>query len=216
MNVPVFKTQPFIAILRGVRSEQLSPLVEAVVAAGWQTLEITLNTPGAPELIQETIRLARGRLTIGAGTVLNPEQLQTALQSGATFIVSPTLEEAVVKNCVAQGTPVFPGALTPKEIWNAWNLGATMVKVFPAKCFGPDYFKEIKGPFAEVKLLACSGVTPENLPAYHACGADGYAVGGSVFKKEWLEKGEYGLITQALKDYLNAYTEIIKPAKTTT
>jgi 2-dehydro-3-deoxyphosphogluconate aldolase/(4S)-4-hydroxy-2-oxoglutarate aldolase len=106
--------------------------------------------------------------------------------------------------------------LIPKEIWNAWNLGATMVKVFPAKCFGPDYFKEIKGPFAEVKLLACSGVTPENLPAYHSCGADGYAIGGSAFKKEWLEKGEYGLITQALKDYLNAYTEIIKPAKTTT
>lgn len=79
-----------------------------------------------------------------------------------------------------------------------------MVAVFPAKFFGPDYFREIKGPFQDIELLACGGVTPENLPAYRAAGASAFAFGGSVFKQEWLEKGEFGRIQEALSKYLGA------------
>jgi len=104
--------------------------------------------------------------------------------------------------CVKNKVAVFPGALTAQEIYRAWNEGATMVKVFPAKFFGPQYIREIKGPFADIELLACAGVTPENLREYLACGASAIAFGASVFKKEWLEKQDYSSITTAIKAYV--------------
>ena len=84
------------------------------------------------------------------------KDLKIALKSGATFIVMPVLIKDVLKYCVKNKIPVFPGALTPGEIYQAWDAGSTMVKVFPAKFFGPEYFREIKGPFNNIQLLACS------------------------------------------------------------
>jgi 2-dehydro-3-deoxyphosphogluconate aldolase/(4S)-4-hydroxy-2-oxoglutarate aldolase len=99
----------------------------------------------------------------------------------------------------------FPGALTPLEIYRAWNSGATMVKVFPAKVFGPEYFREIKGPFNEIELFACSGVTAENLKSYFNCGASAISFGASVFKKELLDSGDFASIGFRIKEYLNAW-----------
>jgi 2-dehydro-3-deoxyphosphogluconate aldolase/(4S)-4-hydroxy-2-oxoglutarate aldolase len=208
MNISRFKQNPFMAILRGIQFAQVAPLVETVIAAGWETLEIAMNTPDAPTLIREAARLSKDRLMIGAGTVLSLDSLRAALRSGASFIVMPTLEEEIARVCVAEGIPVFPGALTPREVWNAWRAGATMVKVFPAKVFGPEYFKELKGPLDSVELLACSGVTPDNLKAYHACGASAFAVGAGVFKKAWLETGDYDRIQTALRAYRTVFAEM--------
>ncbi len=103
-----------------------------------------------------------------------------------------------LKNKIA----VFPGALTPQEVHIAWEEGATMVKVFPAKFFGPEYFREIKGPFDDIELLACAGVTPWNLREYFSCGSSAAAFGASVFKKEWLQKKDYSKISNAIKRYI--------------
>ncbi|MCX5702132.1 MAG: bifunctional 4-hydroxy-2-oxoglutarate aldolase/2-dehydro-3-deoxy-phosphogluconate aldolase, partial [Candidatus Omnitrophica bacterium] len=108
----------------------------------------------------------------------------------------------VLAYCVKNKIPAFPGALTPQEICEAWKEGATMVKVFPAKFFGPEYFKEIKGPFNDIELMAVSGVTPKNICEYFASGASAIAFGASVFKKEWLEKKDFQSITAAIKAYL--------------
>lgn len=205
MDLAQFRQLPLMGIVRGLAPTALPPLLEAVMAAGLETLEITLNTPGAPELIQQAVKLTQGRLTIGAGTVLSATDLRAALDAGATFIVLPTLAEDVVGYCRQHSVPVFPGALTPQEIHNAWRAGASMVKVFPSKFLGPDYFKEIKGPFQDIELLACGGVTPENIPAYRAAGASAFAIGGSVFKPEWMEKGEFGKIQEALQKYLSSF-----------
>ncbi|RKY30410.1 MAG: hypothetical protein DRP74_07110 [Candidatus Omnitrophota bacterium] len=139
---------------------------------------------------------------LGAGTVLSMESLKAALDAGASFIVMPILVEDVLRHCVQNKIPVFPGALTPQDIYHAWQDGATMVKVFPAKCFGPQYFQQIKGPFRDIELLACSGVTPRNMREYFNCGASAVAFGGSVFKKEWLHKKAFAKITTAIKAYL--------------
>ena len=101
--------------------------------------------------------------------------MEEALGAGATFIVMPVLVEDVVSRCVRNKIPVFPGALTPQEIYNAWNAGATMVKVFPSGSFSSAYFKEIKGPFNGIKLLACCGITPDNIKDYFVCGASAVA-----------------------------------------
>jgi len=162
-----------------------------------------MNTKGAAGMIDKMARLSKGRITVGAGTVLDRNSLQEAVDAGATFIVSPVLVEDVVKYCVKNRIPVFPGALTPQEVYNAWNAGATMVKVFPSNFFGPEYFKELKGPFDGIKLLACGGVTPENIKDYFTNGASAVAFGASVFKKEWLAKGDFASVGAEVKRYMD-------------
>jgi 2-dehydro-3-deoxyphosphogluconate aldolase/(4S)-4-hydroxy-2-oxoglutarate aldolase len=139
---------------------------------------------------------------IGAGTVLTLKDLKTALSAGATFVVSPVVVPAVIGYCAKRKIPVFPGALVPQDVYAAWQAGATMVKVFPAGCFGPEYFKELKGPFDKIDLLACGGVTPENTKAYFKNGASAIAVGSSVFSKDWLTAKKFHLIRARLQAYL--------------
>jgi len=204
MDLEGFKKQPALGIIRGIDAGMVEPLVEAVAGTGLRTIEITMNTPGAPELIRKAVELSNGRLTIGAGTVLSVDDLKEAVGAGATFIVSPTLVDDVAWYCVKNRIPFFPGAFTPQEIYNAWQAGATMVKVFPVKFFGPEYFREVKAPFNDIELLACSGVTPDNLREYFASGASAVSFGASVFKAEWLRKGDFSSIAAEIKKYLAA------------
>ena len=208
MDVKAFKKKPILGIVRGVEASQIEPLIETVIQAGLETLEITMNTPGASGLIKKAKQVSAGRLILGAGTVLSMQDLKLALKSGATFIVMPVLIKDVVKYCVKNKIPVFPGAFTPSEIYQAWDSGATMVKVFPAKFFGPEYFREIKGPFNQIELLACSGVTPDNLQDYFAAGATAVTFGGSVFKKDWLAQKDFKVIGQAVKNFMDAWEEM--------
>lgn len=209
MNLETFSKLPLMGILRGVRPDEIGPLTETVIAAGLTTIEITMNTAGAPDLIRRLIDCAQGRLTVGAGTVLSEQYLSAALAAGASFIVMPTLVEPVVRRCVEEGIPVFPGALTPQEIHNAHTAGATMVKVFPANLFGPAYFKDIQGPFDDIPLLACGGVNPETLGAFFANGASAASFGASIFRREWLESGDYQRVGEALRDLIGAYRTVV-------
>lgn len=204
MDVAKFRKQPLMGILRGVEANIIESLVECVIDAGLKTLEITMNTKDAPQIIKRAVRMSKNRLTLGAGTVLSIEELEAALSAGATFIVTPVLIRDVMTHCARYKIPVFPGALTPSEIYEAWGRGATMVKVFPAKFFGPEYFKEIKGPFNNIELLACAGVTPENLKDYFANGARAVSFGASVFRPEWLLKKDFASISCAIKQFVKA------------
>jgi 2-dehydro-3-deoxyphosphogluconate aldolase/(4S)-4-hydroxy-2-oxoglutarate aldolase len=202
MDIAKFKKKPLLGIMRGVKPDTIEPLAEAIVSAGLETVEITMNTENAPVLIRSMAKASRGRFSIGAGTVLSVAELKSALDAGATFIVMPALIRDVIDTCVKQKIPVFPGALTPHEILEAWKAGATMVKIFPAKFFGPEYFREIKGPFNKIELLACAGVTPENMKDYFTSGASAVSFGASVFKKEWLDKKDFKSIESRVRDYV--------------
>jgi 2-dehydro-3-deoxyphosphogluconate aldolase/(4S)-4-hydroxy-2-oxoglutarate aldolase len=206
MDVARFKKKPLMGIVRGVEMAQIEPLIEAVISSGLETLEITMNTKDAAKIISRAKKTAKKSLVLGAGTVLDLDSLKQALDSGATFIVMPVFIKDIVRYCVKNRIPVFPGALSPQEIYHCWKEGATMVKVFPAKFFGPGYLREIKGPFDDVELLACSGVTPDNLREYFSCGASAVAFGASVFKKEWMRDKDYSNITRAIKSYINQLT----------
>lgn len=208
MDVARFKKLPVLGILRGIKSADLEGLLESIESAGLKTIEITMNTTGASQLIRRAVALSKKRLTIGAGTVLGLESLKSALDAGATFIVMPVLIRDVMKYCVKHRIPAFPGALTPQEIHTAWGCGATMVKVFPSNFFGPEYFREIKGPFDDVKLLACGGVSPKNMRAFFACGADAVSFGASVFKNEWLARKDFKKIGRSIKEYIDEFKSI--------
>jgi 2-dehydro-3-deoxyphosphogluconate aldolase/(4S)-4-hydroxy-2-oxoglutarate aldolase len=194
-----------MGILRGVKAEELEPLAEAVLASGLETVELAMNTEGAAALIRRLRQCAGSKLIVGAGTVLTLETMHEALDAGATFIVLPVLVRKVVAHCVRNKIPVFPGALCPQEIYEASQAGAAMVKVFPARLFGPSYFRELRGPFRGLPLMACSGVTPENLPEYFESGADAVAIGSSVFQRDLLEKGDFSAIRRRLERYLSAW-----------
>ena len=204
MDVARFKKLPVLGIMRGVELDLIEPLMETVISSGLETIEITMNTKDAADSIKRARRVAGKRLTIGAGTVIDENALKSAMDAGASFIVMPVLIKDIVQHCVKNKIPVFPGALTPQEIYDAWTAGATMVKVFPSGFFGPEYFKEIKGPFNDIELLACGGVTPENIKSYFANGASAIAFGASVFKKEWLAGKHFQNIGRRIKEYLSA------------
>ncbi len=205
MDIAKFKKLPILGILRGIEPDCIEPLAETVISAGLGAIEITMNTKGAAGLIRRMAAAAGNKLTVGAGTVINMKSLKDALDAGATFIVMPVLIEEVAAYCAKNKIPVFPGSLTPQEIYRAWNAGATMVKVFPSNFFGPAYFKEIKGPFNDIELLACGGVTPDNMNEYFANGADAVAFGASVFRKEWLAKKDFKSMGRVVNKYINVF-----------
>lgn len=208
MDLVRFRKLPIMGILRDVDLEVIDPVVKTIISSGIETIEIAMNSFQAPELIRRAVRISKKALMVGAGTVLNRNILKSALDAGATFIVMPTVVMDVLKYCVKNKIPVFPGALTPQEIYNAWQAGATMVKVFPAKFFGPEYMKEIKGPFKNIKLLACGGVTPENMQFYFECGASAVSFGASVFKSEQLKKKDFTGIGKNIRKYVRKFNAI--------
>ncbi|MDD5561257.1 MAG: bifunctional 4-hydroxy-2-oxoglutarate aldolase/2-dehydro-3-deoxy-phosphogluconate aldolase [Candidatus Omnitrophica bacterium] len=207
MDEGVFRKKPILGILRGVKADIIEPLVESVISAGLETLEITMNTDGAADLIRKAKKASGQRLMLGAGTVLTMQDLKIAIQSGASFIVMPVLVNEVVKYCVSNNIPVFPGAFTPQEVYEAHEAGATMVKVFPAKFIGPEYFRQLKGPFNNIELLACGGVSADNLKDYFANGASAVSFGSSVFRKDWLIKRDFASIARAVKNFVDAWSK---------
>ncbi|MBN2121396.1 MAG: bifunctional 4-hydroxy-2-oxoglutarate aldolase/2-dehydro-3-deoxy-phosphogluconate aldolase [Candidatus Omnitrophica bacterium] len=205
MDLERFRELPLMGILRGIEPDAIEPLVDTIISSGLSTVEIALNTEGACELISRVLEVASGNLMVGAGTVLNVEDLYRALDSGAGFIVSPVLVDEVVEECVKKKVPVFPGALTPHEIHRAWKKGATMVKLFPAKLFGPAYIKEMKGPFNNVEILACGGVTPNTIRQFLSSGASAVAFGSSVFRQELIRQGKFSHIKKDIKALIKAF-----------
>ena len=205
MDIARFKKLPIMGILRGIEKNSLGPIMEAIESSGLETIEITMNTDNAESLISAAVKVDGHRMMIGAGTVLTLDSLKAALDAGATFIVMPTIVDEVMEYCVENVIPVFPGALTPSEIHRAWTSEATMVKVFPSGFFGPKYFREIKGPFTNIELMACGGVTAENITDYFSSGASAVAFGGSIFKKEWIEKKEFVKISSEISRLIQAF-----------
>jgi 2-dehydro-3-deoxyphosphogluconate aldolase/(4S)-4-hydroxy-2-oxoglutarate aldolase len=203
MEIGKFKQLPLLGILRGIEAKIVEPLVETVVASGLKTIEITMNTVDAPGLIRRAVKAANGRLVVGAGTVLTMDDLYAALDAGATFIVLPVLVPDVVKYCAQNSIPVFPGAFTPREVYNAWLAGATMVKVFPAGFLGPKYLAELKGPFNDIELLACGGVNPDTIGMFFSSGASAAAFGSGTFKKKWLEHGDFSNIRRSIEELIS-------------
>lgn len=206
----LFHQTPIVGILRGLPMDTIRQIAGACEMAGFYTLEVTMNTAGAADIIA-ALRNDFPKLNIGAGTVCNMDDLQRAVGAGSQFIVTPILDEAVVKNCVEHGMPVFPGAFTPTEIYRAWSLGASAVKVFPATQLGVQYIKDVSAPLNNIKLLPTGGVSLENIKSFFEAGAVGVGMGSSLLDKKLIKAGDFeGLklhfhrIKAEIKDYTPA------------
>ncbi|KAA0993271.1 bifunctional 4-hydroxy-2-oxoglutarate aldolase/2-dehydro-3-deoxy-phosphogluconate aldolase [Dyadobacter aurulentus] len=187
----LFKKAPLVGIIRNVSLEDVKQILPIYREAGLTTVEITMNTPDAAEMISYAIAHESAGLNIGAGTVCTENDLKAALEAGAQFIVTPVINKKVIKSCVKKGIPIFPGAFTPTEIYNVWTLGATMVKIYPATSLGPEYIKDLKAPMNQLKLLPTGGVGLENMNAFLQAGANGLGIGGQLFDKKLIQNKDW-------------------------
>jgi 2-dehydro-3-deoxyphosphogluconate aldolase/(4S)-4-hydroxy-2-oxoglutarate aldolase len=180
----LFDQIPIIGIMRNIPIDRISEVATVFADEGLTNLEITLNSPGAVELITKLSARFKGQINVGAGTVCTSLELDMAISAGAVFVVTPIVNEEIIQKCVLKGIPVFPGAYTPTEIHKATTFGASMVKVFPASTLGPRYIKELLGPFPQFKLLPTGGISLENMDDFLKAGAKGVGIGSHLFPIE--------------------------------
>jgi 2-dehydro-3-deoxyphosphogluconate aldolase/(4S)-4-hydroxy-2-oxoglutarate aldolase len=199
----LFNKVPVIGIIRNIPIDDVREILPLFQAAGLTTLEITMNTSGVDELIKYALDNFPG-LNIGAGTVCSKADLKRALQLGAQFIVTPVVVPKVIKRCVSAGVPIFPGAYTPSEIYKAWSLGASMVKVYPATALGPEYIKDVKAPLNQIKLVPTGGVNLENLSQFKAAGADGFGIGGQLFPSRLIQEKNWSGLKEHFEHFVKA------------
>jgi 2-dehydro-3-deoxyphosphogluconate aldolase/(4S)-4-hydroxy-2-oxoglutarate aldolase len=189
-----------LAILRDAPDHALPELSRCLVDTGIRFVEVALNTPGALGQISLLRSLLPEAVEVGAGTVLERAQAQAALAAGATFLVSPCLSPEVQDLARELEIPTLPGAFTPGEVWQAHRSGAAMVKLFPARSAGgPAYIKELRGPFRDVPLLACGGISAQTARDHLDAGAQALAFGGSVFAPARLAAGDFAVVRRDLE-----------------
>lgn len=182
--IPSFLSQvPIVGILRGVDPAIALDAARAAARAGLTAVEVTLNSR-APMDVIAALAAELPEVAVGAGTVMTLKDMRDAVDAGARFIVSPHFDREIVTVCVDRDIPVFPGALSPTEVWEAHSAGATMVKLFPAGVLGPAYVRALQGPLPQIDLLVTGGIDATNIAEYLAAGARAAAVGGSLFPKD--------------------------------
>ncbi|MHA4845929.1 bifunctional 4-hydroxy-2-oxoglutarate aldolase/2-dehydro-3-deoxy-phosphogluconate aldolase [Flavitalea antarctica] len=204
-----FNAVPVVGIIRNLPAGDILRIATSYADAGMTTIEITLNTPGALQSITDLNAALGDRLNIGAGTVCSMEELDLAISAGAGFIVTPVINEAVIKKCVENRITIFPGAYTPSEIYHAWALGAEMIKVFPATRLGVEYIKDVLAPLNKIKLMPTGGVSLDNCEAYFRAGASGVGMGSNLFPGEMIASKDWVRLEAHFRDYVN----IIKAMK---
>jgi len=202
----LFDKLPVIGIVRNLGLEDVIQILPSYVQAGLTTIEITMNTEGAEEIIRYALEHYPEHLNVGAGTVCTKKDLNKAIEAGAQFIVTPIVRRKIIRSCVKNELPVFPGAFTPTEIYKAWSLGASMVKVFPAKTVGADYIKDVKAPLNQIKLIPTGGVDIDNIESFKKAGADAYGVGGPLFKKALIKEKDWA----GLKEHFIKFVEKVR------
>jgi 2-dehydro-3-deoxyphosphogalactonate aldolase len=173
---------PLIAILRGIRPDEALAIGQAVLAGGWHLIEVPLNSPEPLRSI-EALSQAFPHALIGAGTVLEPEQVQQVHAAGGRMIVAPNFNEAVVREAVRLEMACLPGVLSATEAFAALAAGATGLKLFPAEMVPPGAVKALRAVLpTSALLLPVGGVTPGNLAVYRAAGADGFGIGSALYR----------------------------------
>lgn len=182
--------------------------VSAVQQGGITIVEITMTVPGAVRVIAQLAEQLGGEILIGAGTVLDPENAKECVAAGAQFIVSPALNPKTIAYCKDEDVLVLPGAMTPTEVLTAWNLGADIVKIFPAgEIGGAGYIKALKGPFPQIKMIPTGGVSLSTARAFLEAGVEALGVGGDLVNVSALKQDMDARITEKAKQFVEIVRE---------
>jgi 2-dehydro-3-deoxyphosphogluconate aldolase/(4S)-4-hydroxy-2-oxoglutarate aldolase len=185
-----------IAILRAKSSAQLIAAADAIWQGGVKVIEVTMTTPGALDVIKEATRRYGDDVLFGAGSVLDAETARAVMLAGAGFVVAPTLKPSVIEMCVRYSIPVIPGCFTPTEMLTAWELGADMVKLFPAEIGGPALVKAILAPLPQLKIVPVGGVDLKTAADFIRAGAVALGVGSSLVNQKLIEASDMAELTR--------------------
>ena len=198
-----------VAVVRAPSGELLADVAAALLAGGVEVLEITFTVPKAEKVLEKVADRLGDKILLGAGTVLDAETARIAILSGARFIVSPTVNAAVIQLCQRYSKLIMPGAMTPTEVLSAWEAGADIVKIFPSEVLGPAYLKALHGPLPQILLMPTGGVTLETAATFLKSGACALGIGGSLVEAKTVAAGDMKRIESLARQFV----EIVKTTR---
>jgi 2-dehydro-3-deoxyphosphogluconate aldolase/(4S)-4-hydroxy-2-oxoglutarate aldolase len=191
-----------VTVVRAPRPYDVETLATALAAGGLRAVEVTLTTPGILARLADA-NIGDGSV-VGVGSVLTAEDAEAAVDAGAQFLVTPAVRQAVAEAAAARNVPVIMGALTPTEVITAIDLGAAAVKIFPARATGPDYLRDLHGPFPGLRLIPSGGINTGNAAAYVAAGAFAVTAGTDVVAPDLVAAGRWMEITERARSFVTA------------
>lgn len=190
-----------VAVVRAETADQALKIADATLEGGCPAIEVTFTVPNAHRVIESLAeRYKPSELILGAGTVLDPETARIAILSGATYVVSPSLNEETVRLCNRYQVPIMPGAMTIREVLAAMEAGADIIKLFPGEAFGPGIIKSIKGPIPQAPLMPTGGVDVNNVGEWIQNGAVAVGAGSSLIGGA--KTGDYAKITATAREFI--------------
>ncbi|HEX5680150.1 MAG TPA: bifunctional 4-hydroxy-2-oxoglutarate aldolase/2-dehydro-3-deoxy-phosphogluconate aldolase [Desulfobacterales bacterium] len=194
-----------VPVVRAESSDNVVRAVEALVEGGIPVAEITMTVPGAVKVIERCAAHFGDRITLGAGSVTSADICTEVIDAGSVFVVTPVFKAAVIEVCKRRGVCVIAGALTPTEIVSAWEVGADVIKVFPAKALGgAAYLRMVHEPLPQIPLTPTGGVTLETLADYFKAGVPFVGAGGDLVSKKAIDAGDAQAITKRARQYVAA------------
>ncbi|HEX3150647.1 MAG TPA: bifunctional 4-hydroxy-2-oxoglutarate aldolase/2-dehydro-3-deoxy-phosphogluconate aldolase [Gemmataceae bacterium] len=199
-----------VAVVRAPEPTGLVEVIRALAAGGVTVAEVTLTVPNALDVLRDAKRDLGDAVLLGAGTVLESETCRAALLAGAEFIVSPIVNTEVIRLCRRYDKLVMPGAFTPTEIVHAWEAGADIVKVFPADVVGPAFFKAMRGPLPQIRLMPTGGVDLNTAAEFLKAGACCLGIGGQLVDPKLVAAKAF----DQLRDLAAQYVDVVKRART--
>ena len=200
-----------VPIVRADSAEKALQAAKAIYRGGIRALEVTMTVPGAIRVLEKVADELGDRITLGAGTVLDPETARSCMLAGAKFFVSPSVSLPTIEICNRYSVVAMPGALTPTEVVTAWEAGADLVKIFPAgNVGGPSYIKALKAPLPQVLMIPTGGVSAGNAAEFFQAGASAVAVGEGIVGKKDLAAGDYDSIAEKARRFLEVVAEARK------
>jgi 2-dehydro-3-deoxyphosphogluconate aldolase/(4S)-4-hydroxy-2-oxoglutarate aldolase len=197
------QNEKVIALIRADSSASLLDCARALAAGGLSLIELTMTTPGAIDLVAQVSRELPD-VMLGLGTVLDADTARAGIAAGAKFIVTPAVRPEVIAACRQLDVPILSGALTPTEAVTAWDLGADVIKIFPAEFFGPAYIKSLRAPFPQIKFLPTGGVTPQTVGDFLKAGAFATAAGSALVSPVALKAHDWAAITARAREFVAA------------
>jgi len=198
-----------LAVIRGPSAELTVKMVEALVAGGVLGIEVTYSTPNAEDVVRTLAKKYGDNIVLGMGTLTKPEQAPSAKAAGANFLVSPICEPSPVKAMVGSGLLCMAGALTPTEVFQAYNLGVDVVKVFPGSLGGPAYIKALKGPFPYIPMMPTGGVSAGNVAEWFAAGVVAVGAGSELCPPQLAKEGKFDEISKRAAEFI----QVVKNAR---
>ena len=191
-----------LAVIRGPSEQKTLNAVEALIDAGVKGIEITFSTPNAASVMNKLAQKHGDEILLGMGTLTEEKQIEMAADNGASFIVSPMFESSLTQAFIKSGMLTMVGCFTPSEVFRAYKMGVDIIKIFPGRLAGPNYIKDLRGPFPYIPFMPTGGVNKDNVADWFKVGVVAVGASSSLCPKELVKCEDYYKITEIAREFV--------------